>query len=67
VIESHPGLHGYDIHCFFVTPPSIRKWFNFCKELHNYHERTDERRHEFARDYVAMWYERSVLFRYHIT
>jgi len=48
-----------------VTSPSTGKWKHFCKEVHNHHhERADERRHEFVREYVTQWYERSVLVRY---
>lgn len=51
---------------FFVKSPSIGMWNNFCKEWHNHHESADERRHEFVREYVALWYERSVPVRYQL-
>jgi len=51
---------------FFVTSLSTGKWKNFCKEVHNHHERADDVSHEFVREYVAPWYERSVLVTYQL-
>ena len=47
---------------------NIGKWTHFCKEVrvHSHQERADERRHDFVREYVALWYEGSVPVRYQL-